>query len=94
MDGCSSLFDVVIVGVLKTMSVLCLISSFFFSKPYWTSSQYGETIIFLPFWIFLIYVIFVFDLYTPVYFLCTWASLFRYQSLLLIKKNVTLGLHW
>ena len=35
---------------------------------------------FLLFWIFLIYVIFVFDMYTPVYFLCTWASLsFCYQ---------------
>ena len=40
----------------------------------------GETILFLFFWIFLIYVIFVFDMYTPVYFLCTWVSLsFCYQ---------------
>ena len=51
-----------------------------FLEPYWTGSQYGETIIFLLFWIFLIYVISVFDMYTPVYFLCTWVSFsFRYQ---------------
>ena len=49
----------------------------------------GETILFLFFWIFLIYVIFVFDMYTPVYFLCTWClSLFVInKSLLLIKKK-------
>ena len=65
-----------IVGVLKTMSVQCLISSFYFSKPYWTGSQCGETNLFLQFWIYLIYVIFVFDMYTPVYSLCIWVSLF------------------
>ena len=42
-----------IVGVLKTMSVLCLISSFLFSEPYWNGSQFGETIIFLLFLDFL-----------------------------------------
>ena len=65
-----------IVGVLKTMSVQCLISSFYFSEPYWTGSQCGETNLFLQFWIYLIYVIFVFDMYTPVYSLCIWVSLF------------------
>ena len=65
-----------IVGVFKTMSILCLISSFFFSEPYWTGSPCGETNLFLQFWIYLIYVIFVFDMYTPVYSLCTWVSLF------------------
>ena len=58
------------------MSVLCLISSFYFSEPYWTGSQCGETNFFLQFWIYLIYVIFVFDMYTPVYSLCTWVSFF------------------
>ena len=79
-----------IVGVLKTMSILCLISSFFFSEPYWTGSHCGETILFLLFWIFLIYVIFVFDMYTPVYSLCTWVSLsFWYQWIFITyqKKN-------
>ena len=69
-----------IVGVLKTMSILCLTSSFYFSEPYWTGSQFGETNLFLQFWIYLIYVIFVFDMYTTVYSLCTWVSLsFWYQ---------------
>ena len=78
-----------IVGVLKTTSFLCLISSFYFSKPYWTGSQCGETNPFLQVWIYLIHVIFVFDMYTPVYSLCTWVSLFFYnnKSLLLIQKK-------
>ena len=81
-----------IVGVLKTMSILCLISSFYFSEPYWTGSQCGETNLFLLFWIYLIYVIFVFDMYSLVYFLCTWVSLSFWnqlinKSLLLIKKK-------
>ena len=82
MDCCSSLFDVVcgvfgrkgIVGALKTVSVLCLISSYYFLEPYWSGSLCGEANPFLQFWIYLIYVIFVFDLYTLVYFLCTWVS--------------------
>ena len=61
-----------IVGVLKTLSVPCLISSFFFSKPYLTGSLCGETNLFLLFWIYLTFVIFVFDLFTPVYSMCTW----------------------
>ena len=69
-----------IVDVLKTMSVPCLISSFYFSKPYLTGSLCGETNIFLLFWIYLTFVMFVFDLFTPVYSLCTWVSLsFWYQ---------------
>ena len=46
-----------------------------FLEPYWTVSQCGETSLFLQFWIYLIYVIFVFDMYTPVYSLCTLVSL-------------------
>ena len=63
-----------IVDVLKTFSVLCLISSFFLSEPYLTGSLCGETILFL-FWIYLTFVIFFLDLFTPVYSLCTWVSL-------------------
>ena len=42
------------------------------------------------FWIYLTFVIFVLDLFTPVYFLCTWVPLSFdiNESLLLIKKNV------
>ena len=41
----------------------------------------------LPVWIFLIFVMFVLDLFTPVYPLCTWVSLFFINEfLLLIKK--------
>ena len=72
------------VDVLK--SVPCLISSFYFSEPYLTGSLCGETKLFL-FWIYLTFVIFVLDLFTPVYFLCTWVSLSFdiNESLLLIK---------
>ena len=63
-----------IVDALKTLSMLCLTSSFFLSEPYLTSSLCGETILFL-FWIYLTFVIFVLDLFTPVYFLCAWVSL-------------------
>ena len=35
-----------IVGVLKTMSVPCLTSSFYFLELYWTGSLCGETILF------------------------------------------------
>ena len=65
-----------IIGVLKTLSVPCLISSFYFSEPCWTGSRCGETNLFLLFWIYLTFVMFVFDLFTPVYSLCTWVSLF------------------
>ena len=65
-----------IVGVLKTVSILCLISSYYFLEPYWTGYQCGENNPFIQFWIYLIYVIFVFDLYTTIYSLCTWVSLF------------------
>ena len=64
-----------IVGALKTMSVPCLISNFYSSEPYWTGSLCGETNLFLLFWIYLIFVMFVFDMFTPVYSLCTWVSL-------------------
>ena len=78
-----------IVSILKTTSFLCLISSFYFSEPYWTGSKCGETNLFLQVWIYLIHVIFVFDMYTLEYSLCTWVSLFFYinKSLLLIQKN-------
>ena len=84
MDGCSSLFDVVgrreIVGALKTLSVPCLTSSFYFSELYWTGSLCGGTILILLFWIYLIFVMFVLDLFTLVYPPCTWVSLsFYYQ---------------
>ena len=67
-----------IVGALKIVSVLCLISSYSFFRTLldWFSV---ETIPFLQLWIYLIYVTFVFDMYTPVYSLCTWVSLFWYQ---------------
>ena len=63
-----------IIDALKTLSVLCPTSSFFFSEPYLTGSLCGETILFL-FWIYLTFVIFILDLFTPVYSLCTWVSL-------------------
>ena len=63
-----------IIDVLKTLSALCLISSFFFSEPYLTGSLCGETNLFL-FWIYLTFVISVLDLFIPVYFLCTWVPL-------------------
>ena len=72
-----------IVGVLKTMSILCLISSFYFSKPYWTGSQCRETNLFLQFWIYLIYVIFVFDMLHP----CI-LSVYLGVSLFLISINL------
>ena len=77
-----------IVDVLKTLSALCLISSFFFSEPYLTSSLRGETSLFL-FWNYLTFVISILDLFTPVYFLCTWVPLSFdiNESLLLIKKK-------
>ena len=69
-----------IVGVLNTLSVPCLISSFYFSKPYLTGSPCGETNLFLLFWIYLTFVMFVFDLFTLVYSLCIWVPLsFWYQ---------------
>ena len=76
-----------IVDVLKTLSALCLISSFFFSEPYLTGSLCGETSLFL-FWIYLTFVISVLDLFTPIYFLCTWVPLSFdiNESFLLIKK--------
>ena len=81
-----------IVGVLKTLSIPCLISSFFFFEPYLTGSLRGETNIFLLFWIYLTFVIFVFNLFTLVYFLCTWVFLsFDFnESLLLIKKKINI----
>ena len=38
-----------------------------FLEPYLIGSLCGETILFLLFWIYLIFVMFVFDLLTPVY---------------------------
>ena len=84
-----------IVGVLKTLSVPCLTSSFYFSELYWTGSLCGGTILFLLFWIYLIFVMFVLDLFTPVYSLCTWVSLsFYYQWIFITyqkKKNLKKG---
>ena len=80
-----------IIDALKTLSVLCPTSSFFLSKPYLTGSLCGETILFL-FWIYLTFVIFVLDLFSPVYSLCAWVSLFLNQWILITyqkkKKNV------
>ena len=42
-----------------------------FSEPYLTGSLCVETNLFLLFWIYLTFVMFVFDLFTPVYSLCT-----------------------
>ena len=39
----------------------------------------GGTILFLLFWIYLIFVMLVLDLFTLVYPMCTWVSLFFYQ---------------
>ena len=77
-----------IVDVLKTLSVLCLISNFFLSEPYLTGSLCGKTIIFL-FWIYLTFVIFILDLFTPVYSLCTGVSLLllSINPYYLSKKN-------
>ena len=82
-----------IVDVLKTFSVLCLISSFFLSEPYLTGSLCGETILFL-FWIYLTFVIFVLDLFTPVYSPCTWVSLLllSMNPYYLSKKKKVCGL--
>ena len=59
------------------------------NKHYLTGSLCGETNLFLLFWIYLAFVIFVFDLFTLVYFLCTWVflSFDINESLLLIKKK-------
>ena len=73
-----------IVGVLKTLSVPCLTSSFYFSELYWTGSLCGGTILFLLFWIYLIFVMFVLDLFTLVYCMCTWVSLFFYYQWIFI----------
>ena len=83
-----------IVDVLKTLSVLCLISSFFFSEPYLTGSLCGETSLFL-FLIYLTFVIFVLDLCSPVYFLCTWVplSFLSMNPFYLYKKKVILIHH-
>ena len=82
-----------IVGVLKTLSVPCLTSRFYFSELYWTGSLCGETNLFLLFWIYLIFVMFVFDMFTLVYSLCTWVSLsFWYQWIFITyqkKKKIT-----
>ena len=78
-----------LIDALKTLSVLCPTSSFFFSESYLTSSLCGETILFL-FWIYLTFVIFVLDLFSLVYSLCAWVSLFFINEvLLLIKKKKT-----
>ena len=50
----------------------------------------GETNLFLLFWIYLTFVMFVFDLFTPVYSLCIWVPLsFWYQWIFITyqKKN-------
>ena len=77
-----------IVDVLKTLSVLCLISNFFLPEPYLTGSLCGKTILFL-FWIYLTFVIFILDLFTPVYSLCTGVSLLllSINPYYLSKKN-------
>ena len=61
--------------LLHCLSVPCLTSSFYFSELYWIGSLCGGTILFLLFWIYLIFVMFIFDLFTPVYSLCTCVSL-------------------
>ena len=82
-----------IVDVLKTLSILCLISSFFFSEPYLTGSLCGETNLFL-FWIYLTFVFSVLDLFTPVYFLCTWVPLsFDINESFLLIKNFFFGIN-
>ena len=70
--------------------MLCLISSFFLSEPYLTGSLCGETILFL-FWIYLTFVIFVLDLFTPIYSMCTWCLFFYYQWIFITyqKKKKT-----
>ena len=74
-----------IVDALKTLSVLCLTSSFFSSEPYLNGSL-CETILFL-FWIYLTFVIFVLDLLPHVYSLCAWVYLFYYQWILITYQK-------
>ena len=81
-----------IIDALKTLSVLCPTSSFFFSEPYLNGSLCGESILFLL-WIYLTFVIFVFDLFSLVYSVCAWVSLFYQWSLITYqKKFLYLGL--
>ena len=74
-------------GVLKIVRVLYLISSYSFLEPYWAGCQCVETNPFLQFLIYLIYVIFEFDLYPLVYSLCTWVSFFYINKSLLLRKK-------
>ena len=76
-----------IIDALKTLSVLYPTSSFSFSEPYLNGSLCGETILFL-FWIYLTFVIFVLNLFSLVYSLCAWVSLFlSMKSYYLSKKK-------
>ena len=75
-----------IVGALKTSSAPCLTSSSYFSKLYWIGSLCGGTILFLLFWIYLIFVMFVLDLFPPVYLGVSLFFFFINEILLLIKK--------
>ena len=77
-----------IVGSLKTVSILGLISSYYFFKPYWTGSQCGETNPFLQFWIYLMHVI-LYLIRTPIYTLYILGCLFFYinKSWSLIKTK-------
>ena len=61
------------------MRFLYLILGYSFLEPYWTGCQYGETNPYPQPLIYLIYVIYLFDLYTPCILLCTWLCLFGYQ---------------
>ena len=66
-----SIFTSKMAGALNIMRDLCPTSSYFSLEPYWIGCQLCKTNHFLLLLIYLIYVIFVFDLLTPVHFLCT-----------------------
>ena len=61
-----------IVGVLKTWKVLCLISSCSFLEHYWIGYQSWRAFPFFYCW-FIRFMQFCNWLFTPLYFLCTWA---------------------
>ena len=89
MVNCPPLFNVVslggkeIVGVLKIMRDPYQNSSYSSLELYWIGWLLCETNHSLLSLIFLIHVIFVLDLLTPVHSLCTKVSLFYHQENLL-----------
>ena len=79
-----------IIDVLKTLSVLSPTSSFFFSEPYLNGSLCGETILSLL--DLLDFCNFRFWLFSLVYSLCAWVSLFYQWSLITYQKKKKVAL--